>query len=444
MFHDERINAECGKIYSRGILLAVLITLFYTLSRTVTLLIQGELQTVVTYTEAVILLLGTGILTVGAVRFPRRGDERTAYERHAYYKKAGIGFILAVLGAYILTIPFTTKEMLGGQPHNHLLILLEVLGYLYLFYAFKTKEIHFNYSFIAEDGSQYYRRVLLRIGGLFLGLFPPFVLAAAWELILHKSWIGALTILLAYVSSAVGLSIEYFFISLVEKTSYDTLDGCRFALGTRIAMLVSLAVEFSLSVLQCVYVHFVTGNLQEIPNIGSIGTVIAVVSQMQTRIGLLLVVLVGLTVCHILSQIKKGTLLYAVCRVKMLLLALTAIEATVSPVWYRALSENAIHILVNEVTPILRFASFAITLTMWILFVRGAVKELGAPRILRAIPGAYVLITAVNIYFTSQSMLRTATYAEQIVKIACLVLLSAVVWRYRGFADENSDSISMS
>jgi len=35
MFHDERINAECGKIYSRGILFAVLVTLLYTVSRTV-------------------------------------------------------------------------------------------------------------------------------------------------------------------------------------------------------------------------------------------------------------------------------------------------------------------------------------------------------------------------------------------------------------------------
>ena len=34
MFNDERINAECGKIYSRGILLAVLLTLVYAALRT--------------------------------------------------------------------------------------------------------------------------------------------------------------------------------------------------------------------------------------------------------------------------------------------------------------------------------------------------------------------------------------------------------------------------
>ena len=39
MFNDERINAECGKIYSKGILFAVIITLIYTVSRTITLFI---------------------------------------------------------------------------------------------------------------------------------------------------------------------------------------------------------------------------------------------------------------------------------------------------------------------------------------------------------------------------------------------------------------------
>ena len=58
MFNDERINAECGRIYGKGILLAVLITLFYVTSRTVTLILQRSLRTVVTFTEAVILLFG--------------------------------------------------------------------------------------------------------------------------------------------------------------------------------------------------------------------------------------------------------------------------------------------------------------------------------------------------------------------------------------------------
>ena len=86
MFNDERINIECGKIYSKGILLTVLVTLLYTISRTITLIIQGEFKTPVTYTEAVILILGIGILLTGFFRFNKDRDERTVYERHTFYK----------------------------------------------------------------------------------------------------------------------------------------------------------------------------------------------------------------------------------------------------------------------------------------------------------------------------------------------------------------------
>ncbi len=440
MFYDERINTECGKIYRKGILMAVLTTLLYVVSRTVTLAMKGLLYSVVTYTEAVILILGIGILLVGTIKF-RKGDERIEFEGHSFYKKAGIAFIISVFGIYILTIPFTTEEMLGGQGHNHLLTLLEVLGYLYLFYAFKTKEINFNYSFIAESGSRYYGRVLMIIGGLWLGLFVPFVIAAAWELVLHHSWTGALTILIAYISSAIGLSVEYFFLSVVEKTSYDSMGDGRFALGTRIAMLVSLVLEFYISVLQCIYVHFATGNLQELPNIGSIGTVIAVVSQQKTKAEFLLIVLVGLAVCQIMSQIKKGSFLYTVCRVKMLLLALSALEAALTPVWYRGFSEEALRFIAVELNPYLNFVSFAVTLTMWILLIWAMTKELGVSRILWTIPVAYVMITAADIFFVSQNLIRVGTYCKQTVEILSLILFVVVVWRYRGFASEDTDAM---
>ncbi len=436
MFNDERINAECGKIYSRGILLTVLITLLYAMSRTVTLVIQGSLHTVVTYTEMMILIFGIGILFVGTLRFRKNRDERIVREQHSFYKKAGKAFIVAVFGTYILTIPFTTEEMLGGQSHNHLLILLEVIGCLYLFYTFKTKEINFNYSFIAEDGSRYYRQVFLNIGGLFLCLFPPFLLASAWELTLHESWAGALTILLAYFSSSIGLSVEYFFISLVEKTSYDSMNDGRLALGTRITAVVYLVVSFSVSVMQCVYVHLVTGNLLETPNVGS---VIAFVSQQKLRIEYLSFVLVGLAVCHLLSQIKKGTRLYTVCRIKMLLLSLAAIEATLTPVWYRALSDHAIRFFVNTLDPWLSFVSFIITLTLWILFVHSLVKELGLSRILWLIPVLRVAVTCINIFFVSQNMIRLGTYCQQTVEMGCLILLVIVMWRYRGLEIGDDD-----
>ena len=438
MFDDERIHAECGKIYSRGILLAVIVTLLYTISRTITLVIQDSFYSFMTYTEAVILILGTGILLVGFVKFRRNGDERTAFERHSFYKKAGKAFIIAVFGAYILTIPFTTAEMLGGQYHNHLLILLEILGYLYIFYTFKTREININYSFIAEKGSRYYGRVFAIIGGLWLALFVPFLMAASWELVLH-SWRGALAILLAYVSSSIGLSIEYFFISLVEKTSYDSMGNGRFALGTKIAMLVGLIVEFTIAVFQGLYVYYATGDIQEIPNIKNFGTVIAFFSQNITRLEFLSIVIVGLAVCHIMSQIKKGGFLYKVCQLKVFLLALAALEATLSTVWYRALSEEAIRYLANYVNPYLSLISFAITLTMWILFIRSAIKELEVSHVLWTIPVLYTVAGLANIFFVSQSMMRAGSFSTLSGEMICLIMLVVILWRYKGFPIEKDE-----
>lgn len=439
MFNDERINAECGKVYSKGILYAVLVTLLYTVSRTITLTLQNEFLTFVTYTEAVILILGIGILLVGVIRFRIGGDERTAFERHSFYKKAAKAFILAVFGTYILTIPFTTEEMLGGQSHNHLLILLEVLGCLYIFYTFKTKEININYSFIAEKGWHYYSRVFMIIGGLWLALFVPFLIAASWELVLHHSWATALTILLAYISSAIGLSIEYFFVSLVEKTSYDSTGNGKFALGTKIAMLVALVAEFSIAVFQGLYVYYATGNIQDIPDIKNFGSAVAFFSQNITRLEFLSIVLVGLVVCHIMSQVKKGGFLYKVCRMKVFLLALAALEATLSPVWYRAMSEEAIRYLANYINPYLSFISVAITLTMWILFIASFIKELGLSHLLWTIPVLYGVAELANIFFVAQNMLRVGTLITLIIEMLCMIIVVIVLWRYHGFAIEKDE-----
>lgn len=439
MFHDERINAECGKIYSKGILLAVLVTLLYAVSRTISLLLQNSFHSFLTYTEAVLLILGIGILLVGTIRFRAGGDERTAFARHAFYKQAAKIFIVAVFGTYILTIPFTTEEMLGGQTHNHLLILLEVVGYLYIFYAFKTREININYSFIAENGSCYYSRVFMVIGSLWLGLFVPFLIAAIWELVLHNSWAGALTILLAYISSAIGLSIEYFFVSLVEKTSYDSMGNGRFALGTKIAMLAALTVELTMAVFQGLYTYYATGNIQDIPATKNYGTVVAFFQQNITRLEFLSIVLVGLAVCHIMSQVKKKGRLYQVCRVKILLLALTALEATLSPVWYRALSEETIRYFVNYIYPYLSLLSFAVTLAVWILFIHAAIKEIGVTRALWTIPVISATAEFANMFFVSQGILRVGTFITLGVKMLCLILVVTVLWQCKGLALDNDE-----
>lgn len=437
MFNDERINAECGKIYSRGILLAVLLTLVYAALRTAVLVIQDSLVSVLTYTEAVILILGIGILVTGALRFRKDGDERTAFERCSFYKKAGRSFIIAVLGTYILTIPFTSEEMLGGEGYNQLLFLLEIVGCLYAFYAFKTRDINFNYSFIAESTGVYYRRVLKLVGGLWLSLLAPFFIAAVWMLVTRRSWLGAFAILLAYFSSAAGFSVWYFFISLVEKTSYDSMGDGRFALGARIAALACLVVELVTALLMCSYVYYATGDLRAISGGGNIGALIAAIATVRLRLEFILIVLVGLALSRILPQIRKGGLLYAVCRVQLILLALNVIVKTLRPILYRAYSDESIRFIATTVVQWRERLSLLTALVMWTLFIYAAVRELGVSRVLWAIPVLRTVAAAVNIFLTSQNMLFAGTCCTYAAVVFCMVFLIAVLWRYRGFASSD-------
>lgn len=437
MFNDERINAECGKIYSRGILLAVLLTLVYAALRTAVLVIQDSLVSVLTYTEAVILIVGIGILVTGALRFRKDGDERTAFERCSFYKKAGRSFIIAVLGTYILTIPFTSEEMLGGEGYNQLLSLLEIVGCLYAFYAFKTRNINFNYSFIAESTGVYYRRVLKLVGGLWLSLLAPFFIAAVWMLVTRRSWLGAFAILLAYFSSAAGLSVWYFFISLVEKTSYDSMGDGRFALGARIAALACLVVELVTALLMCSYVYYATGDLRVISGGGNIGALIAAIATVRLRLEFILIVLVGLALSRILPQIRKGGLLCAVCRVQLILLALNVIVKTLRPILYRAYSDESISFIATTVVQWRERLSLLTALVMWTLFIYAAVRELGVSRVLWTIPVLRTVAAAVNIFLTSQNMLFAGTCCTYAAVVFCVAFLIAVLWRYRGFASSD-------
>ena len=141
--------------------------------------------------------------------------------------------------------------------------------------------------------------------------------------------------------------------------------------------------------------------------------------------------------CHILSQIQRNGLVYKVCRVKMLLLTLAALEATLSPVWYRALSEETIRYLANNIDPYLNLISFAVTLTMWILFINAVIKELGVSRVLWMIPVLYGVAESADIFFVAQNMLRVGTFTTLGVEMICLIMVLIVLWRYRGFPIDN-------
>ena len=109
------------------------------------------------------------------------------------------------------------------------------------------------------------------------------------------------------------------------------------------------------------------------------------------------------------------------------------------PIWYRAVSQNTIVFWLNNIDPWVGFIAFAVSLALWILFVSSLIKELGITRILWAIPTLKVVVAVLNIFFTSQSMLRVGTYIQCAAEMACLVLLTVVLWNYKGFNTEESE-----
>ena len=65
MFYDERINNECGRIYKRGIIYAVLVTLIYGVFRSLPFIAAKEYNCIFSILEAAIILCGAVILLVG-------------------------------------------------------------------------------------------------------------------------------------------------------------------------------------------------------------------------------------------------------------------------------------------------------------------------------------------------------------------------------------------
>lgn len=250
----------------------------------------------------------------------------------------------------------------------------------------------------------------------------------------RRSWLGTLAILLAYFSSAAGFSVWYFFISLVEKTSYDSMGDGRFALGARIAALACLVVELVTALLMCSYVYYATGDLRAISGGRNIGALIAAIATVRLRLEFILIVLVGLALSQILPQIRKGGLLYAVCRVQLILLALNVIVKTLRPILYRA--DESIRFIATIVQWHERY-SLLTTLVMLTLFIYAAVRELGVSRVLWAIPVLRTAAAAVNIFLTSQNMLFAGTCCTYAAVVFCIVILIAVLWRYRGFASSD-------
>ena len=432
MFNDERINAESGKIYQRGILYATLVTLMYGALHGIYLAVGGHFHISYLFTELTIVLCGAIILIVGAVRFPRGGDERSVFEKHNFFLGAGKLFIVAALAGYAVTIPFSRGKSFGDMPVNHIILLLEVLGYIYFFYAFKTRGIHFNYTVIAESKRDYYAAIFSNIGKLAGVLFVAFALAGVLDLVVNQSFGGFLGILWSYLISVVGLGLEYLFLSWIEKCSYDDEDSERLKRGTVIAAVFLIGITVFSALLQIVGAFIVKGNLSAFS--GNAGTILASVSYTLLYAGYGQSALAAMVLCHLLPQVRNAP---KTRRVVSLILGLSVFSIlyqvatsffsiTALPVLEQSLELYVINNLLEGINGVSNLASLAgIGLRLWL--VHSLVKEAGVSKVILLAPTLEIAMFLADLFFTSQSMARTSSILNAVVTLAAMLIAFAVL-----------------
>ncbi len=310
MFFDERIHSESGRIYQRGILFATLITFLFAVLRAIPLVRDGEFILRVFTTELFILIAGIGILLYAALRFRGACDERMLKEKHDYFVKAGWGFLIAALAGYAFAIVFSAEREMRDAPANYLILLLGLLGLTYFFYAFKSRDISFNYSFIGEK--KYYSRVFINIGKLAAILAVPFFFAAWLDLLVHGVADWFVAIIFSYVLSVFGLGIFYIYISVIERLSYTDESEALLKRGTRVSMIVFFLAFLLSAVVQVLYRYAVSelSMNQSAWWLGSysVGQFVQMFSYLNLYFQYLLGILQTISVCHLLSAVFTSRL----------------------------------------------------------------------------------------------------------------------------------------
>ena len=404
MFNDERINQACGRIYSGGILLAVLYTALFAASR---ILFLGGFRLSQFLNEAAILVTGGAILLIGLLRWGVSPDERGAFEKHNYYLAAGKVFVIAALAGYAVSIPLRMR-ITGDSPVNELILHLLALGCAYFFYTFKRHEISLNYTFIDTPNRAYYGRVFLNIAKLAGILLLPFSAAAMLDLWLHQSFLYFLAILLGYVTSVTGLGLDYLLLSALEKMNYDEespVPKKRGALkrGTLVAFILAVGAELVTAVLTIVYYVVLTRPMTEM------GRVVAAFNTALMRWSYPTLVITALALCLLMEQTSHSKRVrIGVCgalTIQSLELAIRAPRSSIIYFLERINSEPSAIVRYADAQSTWSLVAWLILIGFTCLWIHGLIRDCGATRALWLTVALTVICRAVGIFLGAQSVM---------------------------------------
>ncbi|MBE6585243.1 MAG: hypothetical protein E7645_01805 [Ruminococcaceae bacterium] len=251
-FYNDRIHNACAGVYRHGLLYAALIAFCYGVCHFSSMIGIPPVMTsfnsgsfyIFFLPEISVFLGGIILWLIGYFRHRNPISPEEKLSRHNYYLLTIKIMIVLAFGSYALTLPFTGERLSHDVPQNHLVLLFETIGVIYLYFALKKRDIFFNYDFIETPKKEYYTHVFLNLGKMCLWVLPGFLVAAFIDLALHQSIWHFTGILAAWILSLISLGLEYLFISWTEKLSYDEKEHRGLHLGTFVKFLFLLANTF--------------------------------------------------------------------------------------------------------------------------------------------------------------------------------------------------------
>lgn len=445
MFNDERINTESGKIYRLGILLATLFVLAYGGLRCARLSLIGEIHIKYLFTESFTVISGTAILLIGEIRRlilrGEKGDERVAYETNSYYLVAGKVFLALALSGYALSIPFSIRREFNDIPTNYIILMLELLGFIYFSCTFKRRGISFNYTFIDEPKGRYNLRVFANIGKLALILALPFSLAIVLEFCIFGSLIGTVAILIAYVCSVIGIGFEYLLLSWIEKLDYDDVSNRFLTLGSIVVYVIFFAVLIANSITYISYAYFYTKGAEGWKGFYSYADIVASFSTVFSYFGYAVGALTVMLISYVTSELRKSkTVRLAALGSTLSIgikLAFKALSSPLSLYLIELIHDDAQKLyaileIINKITYVLQAANAVFILIMII----GLVCDVGVSKKLMLVPAAFAVTGAAAIYLNTQNLVVEKNIIECICKVLALITSFVILIKFKHKGEE--------
>ncbi|MBQ6817290.1 MAG: hypothetical protein IJO27_02555 [Bacilli bacterium] len=304
MFLDERIIIQRGKIFRKLNVIAIMFALIYLFCRlSIYNGVSESLFIGIFSTEICTIICSLLVLLIGELYFKTDiDDERVITQKYEFYSKSGKFLLFAVIIGYSISMIFYDKRSIYDFPANDIIILLELICIVYLYYQFKKNNININYTFIENYNGRYYKEVFKKIGFFALITLLIYIVTGVISAILTGGPDALISFLIAAIVSIVVLGGHYILLSFIEKVDYDDQLN-----EVKNSFKIVTVVVFLLNLIYCIasiiYKNLVYDNISK--NIELIGTV----SQVMNNVSLIRLTYVGIYCAYLVSYFKDNSVI---------------------------------------------------------------------------------------------------------------------------------------